>query len=53
MIEHRLFFVNITKEEAWINRIIAQGCRPENFIPGRYKFQRLKTMISLPAHPEI
>ncbi|MEY8391362.1 DUF2812 domain-containing protein [Lachnospiraceae bacterium] len=48
MIRHKLFFTNITKEENWINRTIAQGYRLEQVIPGRYKFQKLTDVSNLP-----
>ncbi len=48
MIRHKLFFTNITREENWINRIIAQGYRLENVIPRRYKFKKTTHVSNLP-----
>lgn len=47
MTKHRLFFSNITKEEAWINRMIRQGFRLKKVSWGRYEFEPLHLPDSL------
>ena len=41
MRKYRLFFTNISKEEAWINQITAQGYRLKKIAPflGQYTFE--------------
>lgn len=40
MIKHKLFVVNIGKEEAWIGKYINQGYRLINVVYGRYQFEK-------------
>lgn len=41
MRKYRLFFTNISKEETWINQIIAQGYHLKKIVPflGQYEFE--------------
>lgn len=51
MRKYRLFFTNISKEETWINQIIAQGYHLKKIVPflGQYEFEEIGSAIDNPA----